>query len=248
MKYSEKLIEEVKDVVSDNIEILLTDKQAIECINEVPDVIKWGANDTECREKLCNFIGIKITGMKCPTYGDGDEYHEKYYKKYPNLQNQKDINQKNKNKNMKEELFRFFKDGREGKIVRDVYMCDLPNNRAIYCDFSSIIESNSWFPVLSPYALLIFHAGEIEDKYTHECISKSLVQNYELLTNEMLDFYYSSLTRFDDGIHYKSITDCMVSHFEIERLKPQIKEFVFKFFKDNPEYKYCSVAPLDKIK
>ena len=85
MKYSKELIKEVKDVVSDNIEILLTDEQAIECIDEVPDVIKWGADDTLCRGQLCNFIGKKITGKKCPTYGDGDVYAANYYKELSEL-------------------------------------------------------------------------------------------------------------------------------------------------------------------
>ncbi len=76
----EKLIQEIKDVCDGYMGIIITNEVAEKIFNEHPSIRKWGANDTEERGNIINFVCLDICGMKCPEYRDTKEY-EKIFKK-----------------------------------------------------------------------------------------------------------------------------------------------------------------------
>jgi len=75
-----KLIQEIKDVCDGYMGIKITDEIAKKILNEYPSIRKWGANDTEERSNIIDFVVLDICGMHTPKYGDTKEYKEKFKK------------------------------------------------------------------------------------------------------------------------------------------------------------------------
>lgn len=75
-----ELIQEIKDVTYVYMGIKITDKQASEILDEYPSIRKFGADDTEERSNIINHVCMDICNMKVPTYGDSQEYGNKFKK------------------------------------------------------------------------------------------------------------------------------------------------------------------------
>jgi hypothetical protein len=75
-----KLIKEIKDVCDGYMGIMMTDETAEKILNEYPTIRKWGANDTEERNNIIDFVCLDICGMHVPKYFDTKEYKEKFKK------------------------------------------------------------------------------------------------------------------------------------------------------------------------
>ncbi len=73
-----QLIEEIKNVCSGYMGINITEEKAKEILNEYPTIKKFGANDTQERDNILNFICLDICNMKVPTYGDTKECKENF--------------------------------------------------------------------------------------------------------------------------------------------------------------------------
>lgn len=69
-----EIIENIKDSMSWYC-FDLTDEQVKEYLEKNP--IKWGFDTCE-REEFADYLALKITGLKFPTYGDSEEYKNKF--------------------------------------------------------------------------------------------------------------------------------------------------------------------------
>lgn len=77
---NEELIQEIKDVCSDYMGIKITDKKAKEILDEHPTIRKFGADDTQERSNILDFVCLDICNMKVPLYGNTKEYKQKFQK------------------------------------------------------------------------------------------------------------------------------------------------------------------------
>ena len=75
-----KLIKDIKDVCDCSMSIIITDEIAEKILNENPSIRQFGANDTEERSNIIDFVCRDICGMRVPRYGDSKEYKEKFKK------------------------------------------------------------------------------------------------------------------------------------------------------------------------
>jgi hypothetical protein len=85
-KIDNKLVKSIHDVVCDNLGFDLTNEQIQKFFDSesgksvLHEVKEWGANDTECRSKICNLISKNLIGKPLPTYADSSSVAESYWK------------------------------------------------------------------------------------------------------------------------------------------------------------------------
>ena len=75
-------LKEVRDKVEGGLGLSLTKKELMEIVptNVWAEIDRWGIHDTLAASKLCSSISSALIGREVPTYGDGPEVAEQFWK------------------------------------------------------------------------------------------------------------------------------------------------------------------------